>query len=463
MNELQALLLGVVQGLTEFLPISSSGHLILVPWVLDFHYLEQHPEFNKTFDVALHSGHAGRRADVLPPRPHPVRAGSACAARGGAASRPPTSGSGWLIVIATLPAAAIGALAEQRIEDDLGQPWQIAILLAVFAILLYLADRLPERREIDGLSWRDAALVGVAQAVALAPGTSRSGITITAGRALGLTRAAAARFSFLLLAPITFGAVVYEGIDLAFTGLPAGSLGPFVVGILAAAVSGFAAIWGMLRYLQTHSYDIFVWYRLIVAAVILLLIATGRAVGHLRVARGAPAGRVNQIFPTSSPEVHRPPGLALGWLQMNASSLQAAGAPAAAAAAPAWTRASNNGGGSSPAPMRSCDRSDARARAAADREPRDPGRRVPAARGRQAGGAHGARVPDVPGPGRAARTGSSRGRRSTRSCGADRWHTAIAPSTSSCVRCAASWRRARRTGSTSTRTSASGTASHRSA
>ena len=112
------------------------------------------------------------------------------------------------------------------IEDKLGQPWQIAILLAVFGILLCLADRLPERREIEGLGWRDALAIGFAQAVALAPGTSRSGITITAGRALGLTRGAAARFSFLLLAPITFGAVLYEGIDLAITGMPPGSLGP---------------------------------------------------------------------------------------------------------------------------------------------------------------------------------------------------------------------------------------------
>jgi undecaprenyl-diphosphatase len=182
---------------------------------------------------------------------------------------------GWLIVIATVPAAVLGATFESRIENDLGQPWQIAILLAVFGLLLYLADRLPERREVEGLGWRDAALVGAAQALSLAPGTSRSGITITAGRALGLTRPAAARFSFLLLAPITFGAVVYEGIDLAFTGLPPDSLGPFVVGIMAAAISGFAAIWGMLRYLQTHSYDIFVWYRLTAATVVLLLIATG--------------------------------------------------------------------------------------------------------------------------------------------------------------------------------------------
>ena len=274
MNELQALLLGVVQGLTEFLPISSSGHLILVPWVLDFHYLEQHPEFNKSFDVALHSG---TLVAVVAYFRHDLARYALGVVRSARRRSVETTDErlGWLIVIATVPAAAIGAVAENRIEEDLGQPWQIAILLAVFGLLLYLADRLPEQRDIDGLSWRHAALVGLAQAVALAPGTSRSGITITAGRALGLTRAAAARFSFLLLAPITLGAVVYEGIDLAFTGLPPDSIGPFVVGILAAGISGFAAIWGMLRYLQTHSYDIFVWYRLIVSAVVLLLIATG--------------------------------------------------------------------------------------------------------------------------------------------------------------------------------------------
>ena len=274
MSELQALLLGVVQGLTEFLPISSSGHLILVPWVLDFHYLEQHPDFNKTFDVALHLGTLVAvltyfRHDLLRYARGVVRSVRRRSVEG------PDERLGWLIVIATIPAAAIGAVAEQPITDKLGQPWQIAILLAVFALLLYLADRLPERREVENLRLRDAILVGVAQAVALAPGTSRSGITITAGRALGLTRAGAARFSFLLLTPITLGALVYESADALATGLPDGSLGPIVVGILASAVSGFAAIWGMLRYLQTHSYDIFVWYRLVVAALVLLLIATG--------------------------------------------------------------------------------------------------------------------------------------------------------------------------------------------
>ena len=274
MNELQALLLGVVQGLTEFLPISSSGHLILVPWLLDFHYLEQHPEFNKTFDVALH---AGTLVAVLVYFRKELTAYGHGFARTLQTRRAETEDErmAWLIVIATVPAAAIGAAAETPLEDKLGQPWQIAILLGVCAIILGLADRLPERREMSGLGWRGALTIGFAQAVALAPGTSRSGITITAARALGLTRGAAARFSFLLLAPITFGAVVYEGIDLARTGMPEDSLGPFVVGIVAAGVSGFAAIWGMLRYLQTHSYDIFVIYRVTVALIVLGLIATG--------------------------------------------------------------------------------------------------------------------------------------------------------------------------------------------
>ena len=274
MNELQALLLGVVQGLTEFLPISSSGHLILVPWLLNFHYLEQHPDFNKTFDVALHAGTLAAvvvyfRTELL------------AYARGFVRTlhtrtvETEDQRMAWLLALATVPAAAIGGVGESTIEDKLGQPWQIAILLAVFGIVLGLADRLPERRDMSGLGWRGALAIGFAQAVALAPGTSRSGITITAGRVLGLNRRAAARFSFLLLAPITFGAIVFEGADVAMNGMPAGVAGPFVVGILAAAASGFAAMWWMLRYLQTHNYDIFVVYRIFAAIVILGLIATG--------------------------------------------------------------------------------------------------------------------------------------------------------------------------------------------
>ena len=121
----------------------------------------------------------------------------------------------WLIVLATVPAAVIGAAGEGFIEDELGQPWQIAILLAVFGLLLAAADRMPQRREMDGLGWRAALGIGFAQSLALAPGVSRSGVTITAARALGLTRDAAARFSFLLLTPVVAGASIVEGADLA--------------------------------------------------------------------------------------------------------------------------------------------------------------------------------------------------------------------------------------------------------
>jgi undecaprenyl-diphosphatase len=273
MNALEALLLGVVQGLTEFLPISSSGHLILVPWLLDFRYLEEHPDFNKSFDVALH---AGTLVAVLIYFRHDlatlIRAGLASARK----RRIETASErlAWLVVLATVPAAVIGAAGEGFIEDELGQPWQIAILLAVFGLLLAAADRLPQPREMDGIGWRSALGIGFAQSLALAPGVSRSGVTITAARALGMTRDAAARFSFLLLAPVVAGASVVEGADVARQGLPPGSAGPIVVGVIAAAVSGFAAIWALLRYLRRHSYDAFVWYRLAAALVVLGLIAS---------------------------------------------------------------------------------------------------------------------------------------------------------------------------------------------
>jgi undecaprenyl-diphosphatase len=276
MNELQALLLGVVQGLTEFLPISSSGHLILVPWLLDFHYLEDHPDFNKTFDVAVHVGtllavvfyFRGELVDLF-------RAGIRSLWRRKIETH--TERLAWLIVLATIPAAIIGGLGQDTIEEHLGEPWQIAIFLAFFGILLGIADRFPQRREIDGIGWRSAFAIGCAQALALAPGTSRAGITITAARALGMTRDAAARFSFLMLAPVVAGAALFKGAQVAGDGLPADSTGPFIVGIVAAAASGFAAIYALLAYVRRHNYDVFVVYRLLAALAIIGLIAGGKS------------------------------------------------------------------------------------------------------------------------------------------------------------------------------------------
>jgi undecaprenyl-diphosphatase len=271
----QALVLGIVQGATELLPISSSGHLILVPWAFGWHYLEQHPEFNKTFDVALHLGtlvavvlYFWRDLVGL------VRAWF----RSVAVRRISTAEEriAWYIVVATVPAAIAGAAGESFIEDHLGDPWQIAILLALFGVILWLADRVTPERSMDKIGWKGAVGVGLAQCLALMPGVSRSGITITAARLLRLDRDQAARLSFFLLVPIVFGAALLKGVkDVLLEGLPPGSAGPFVIGMLAAAVVGLAAIWGLLGYVRRHTYGVFVVYRLALAATILLVIAAG--------------------------------------------------------------------------------------------------------------------------------------------------------------------------------------------
>jgi len=269
----QALVLGVTQGLTEFLPISSSGHLILVPWVGDWHYLETHEDFNKTFDVALHLGTlvaaiAYFRRDVA------LLVRAWLRSVGSRAIRDDDERLAWLIAAATVPAALVGGVGEDFISQKLGEPWQIAVLLATFGLLLLWADRRPQDRPLPRLRWRDAVGVGIAQALALAPGVSRSGVTITAGRFLRLDRSAAARFSFLLLIPVVLGAVVLKGTKdvLLGAGLPRGSAGPFIVGMLAAAVSGLVAIWALLGYVRTRSYLPFVIYRFVAAGLIALVI-----------------------------------------------------------------------------------------------------------------------------------------------------------------------------------------------
>jgi undecaprenyl-diphosphatase len=275
LSDWQALVLGMVQGLTELLPISSSGHLILVPWLADWRYLEAHPDFNKTFDVALHLGTLV--AVIVYFWSDVVRYIGAWFRSVGRRS---ISGAderiAWYILAATIPAALAGAAGEEFIEKKLGQPWQIAILLAVFGVLLWLADRLPERKKIDDLRFSVAFAVGVSQILALMPGVSRSGITITTGRMAGLDRDSAARFSFLLLIPIVAGAVVYKGIKhVVINSLPPGSTGPFVVGTIAAAAVGLVAIDFLLGYVRRRDYSPFVIYRLLAAAIVLLLIATG--------------------------------------------------------------------------------------------------------------------------------------------------------------------------------------------
>ena len=271
----QALVLGIVQGATELLPVSSSGHLILVPWLGDWEYLKEHEAFNQTFDVALHLGtlvavvgYFWRDLGVL------VLAWF----RTLRTRRLETAEEkiAWFVVVATIPAAIVGLLGEDVIAEHLGEPWQIAFFLAFFAGLLWWADRQPEEKEMGDLGLKAAFGMGIAQSLALMPGVSRSGITITAGRMLRLDRDSAARFSFLLLVPTVLGAVVLKGVkDVLLGDLPPGSGGPFLVGTLAAAGAGLLAIDALLGYVRRHDYSIFVWYRLVAAAFVLLLIATG--------------------------------------------------------------------------------------------------------------------------------------------------------------------------------------------
>lgn len=273
MSILQAIVLGIVQGITEFAPISSSGHLILVPWMLGWHIVDD-PALNKSFDVALHMGtFVGAviyfRHDLWV---YIKAFATSCRAR---AIGTPDERLAWALVVGTIPGIIVGATLESVIEGTLGQPWLIAVMLAVFGVVLYVVDRLARRdRDLDTVGVRTGLFVGIAQALALQPGVSRSGVTITAGRLVGLNREAAARFSFLLALPIIAGAGGLKALDLVQHGFQ-GYGSQFLAGFLAAAISGFLVIWFLLRYLRTHDFLVFMVYRLAVAALVLVLIATG--------------------------------------------------------------------------------------------------------------------------------------------------------------------------------------------
>jgi undecaprenyl-diphosphatase len=274
MSELEALLLGIVQGLTEFLPISSSGHLIIVPWLQDYTFLEQNTAFNKTFDVALH---IGTLAAVVTYFWHDLGRMSSGWLKTLRTRSIETVDErlAWVVVVATIPAVIVGGLGEDWIDENLGEPWMIAIALIFFGLLLGVSDRQPQDKGVGQISLKQGLILGVAQSLALSPGTSRSGITITAARFMGIDRDGAARISFLMLVPVTAGAVVVKAVGAITEGLPEGVAGPIVVGILASAASGYLAIAGLLRFVRTHNYDVFVIYRVVVGVVLLGLIAAG--------------------------------------------------------------------------------------------------------------------------------------------------------------------------------------------
>lgn len=270
---IEAVVLGLVQGFSEFLPISSSGHLLLVPWLFGWEELDDSSK--KFFDVAVHFGtfvavlgYFWR--DVV----SYVREGTLLLVR---RQRPATTDGrlAWLFVLATVPAAAVGAVFEDQIDERLGTPTIIALSLIGFGLLLGWADRSAGTRRIEGFGARDALVVGAAQALALNPGTSRSGITMTGALFLGFERDAAARISFVMSLPVIFGALVFKAAGTVSDPIDADLWPPIIVGVVTAGISGWIAVWGTLRLVRTRSFMPFVVYRVVLGVIVLGLVAAG--------------------------------------------------------------------------------------------------------------------------------------------------------------------------------------------
>jgi undecaprenyl-diphosphatase len=259
---LQAALLGIVQGLTEFLPVSSSAHLLLARMFFGW----DAEQFGRPFDVACHVGTLVAiliyfRADLarllaaVPRAVPPVKDVSARLL--------------WLVAVATLPLIPMG-LVLAGLEDSLRTPQVIVVTLAVVGVLMLVADRLGRRaRRAEDLGYGEAFVLGVAQGLALIPGVSRSGATITTGLAFGLDRESAAKFSFLIGIPAMLAAAAHEGRHLLGHPMDAVTKEVFLIGIVASGVVGYATVKFFLRYLINHSLAAFAWYRIALAAVTL--------------------------------------------------------------------------------------------------------------------------------------------------------------------------------------------------
>jgi len=271
---LHAVILGIVQGLSEFLPISSSGHLIIVPWLFGWNDFANNVAAERAFDTALH---LGTLIAVL----YYLRHELCLYIRDGVlalfvpAKRASVHGRlAWFFVVSSLPSAVVGGIGDAWITKHLGMPWLIAFSLIVFGVILLWADRQSGQRDVESFTARDAISLGLAQVLSLNPGTSRSGITITAARRQGFSRDAAARVSFLMGVPVIGGAVAYKLIKLISDGMPDGLLVPMMVGIVTSGISGWLAMWGMIRLLRTRSFTPFVAYRIIGGVAILGLLAS---------------------------------------------------------------------------------------------------------------------------------------------------------------------------------------------
>lgn len=259
MTVIHALILGIVQGLGEFLPISSSAHLVLIPWLFGWE------DPGLTFDVALHMGTL--LAVVLYFWKDWVRLIKAALNHGTSKDKRIF----WCLIVATIPGGLFGLVFEKKAETAFRAPLLIGVMMIVMGIILYLGDKKPQIREIDSMTLSDATWIGLSQALALIPGVSRSGSTMTTARFLNLTREDAARFSFLMSTPIILGAGVLKLRHLTMASITL----PFSVGIISSFVVGIMSISFLLRYLKTSNFGLFVGYRIVIGLIVIGFVLAG--------------------------------------------------------------------------------------------------------------------------------------------------------------------------------------------
>jgi undecaprenyl-diphosphatase len=259
MTILQAIIYGIIQGAGEFLPISSTAHLVLAPYFFGW------KDPGLSFDVALHLGTL--IAVVIFFFWDWVEIIKIGIFRKQSDEGKYSKNIFWFLVVATIPGMIAGILFEQKAETSFRNPLLIAFTLAIVGFILYMADKkLKAKKDLNSIGWKDSIIIGLSQALSIIPGVSRSGSTITSGLFLGLDRKSAARFSFLLSTPIIFGAAALKLPHLFSGGINMN----LVVAILVSALSGFLAIKYLLKFIEKTSYKIFFWYRLALASVVLI-------------------------------------------------------------------------------------------------------------------------------------------------------------------------------------------------
>ncbi|MFA4995874.1 MAG: undecaprenyl-diphosphatase UppP [Patescibacteria group bacterium] len=259
----RSLIIGAVQGVTEFLPISSSAHLVLVPYIFNWDYK------GLSFDIALHFGTVIAIVAYFW-KDWMVLIKSAASSRQPADSDPAKYPKNllWQIIIATIPTAIIGYLISDYVESTFHSPILLASNLVIFGIILYLVDLFTKTSsQISNIGYKQTFTVGLAQCLALIPGVSRSGITMIASRSLGLDRENAARFSFLLGTPAMIGAFIFDIKDLPLSSINL----PFILGVISSTFFGFLTIKYLLQYLKRGNFSVFMWYRILLAGIVLAI------------------------------------------------------------------------------------------------------------------------------------------------------------------------------------------------